>query len=166
MSESPPAGTAADHACVFQVLFGATRTAAGGEQQPLESPFRLDVLRLLELVVLSGSGGLKHYCSGGIGNGCRCTDREDAVDKVTTAVLNVLTAKSWVVGTESRWTHTMQTLARLTLGVLLHGALPVSLDNVRTFWGVTPTVEAQLAALVDAADPNPDNHRMQSVVSP
>ena len=42
---------------------------------------------------------------------------------------------------------------------MLHGALPVSLDNVRAFWGVTPTVEAQLAALVDAADPNPDNHR-------
>ena len=148
-----PAGTAADHAYAFQVLFGETRTAAAGEKQLPESPFRMDVLRVMDLVVLSGSGGLKLY-TGGVD-----TDREDAVEKLTTAVLNVFISKAWVVGTESRWTHTMRTLARITFGVLLSGALTLSLDNVRTFWGVTPTVEAQLAALVDAADPNPDNHR-------
>ena len=153
-----PAGTAADHAYAFQVLFGETRTAAAGEKQLPESTFRMDVLRVMGLVVLSGSGGLKHYM-GGPDNGFRCTDLEDAVEKVTTAVLNVLISHAWVVGTEGRWTHTMRTLARITFGVLLNGALTVSLDNVRTFWGVTPTVEAQLAALVDAADPNPDNHR-------
>jgi hypothetical protein len=58
------------------------------------------------------------------------------VEKVTVALLNLFVVRSWVVGTESRWTHSMLTLARLMLGYLLFGLLPECLDSLLRFWKV------------------------------
>jgi hypothetical protein len=83
------------------------------------------------------------------------------VERVTIAVLNLLVARRWEVGAESRWTHTMRTLAKVMFGFLLHGALPESLQSLRRFWGVSPDLEAQLAAVLADQEGHEHNRHLR-----
>jgi len=76
--------------------------------------------------------------------------RWDIVTEVTVEVLNALLSKSWVVGSEGRWTHTLRILARFVVGCLLGGLLPAALEGARAraFAGVSMDLESQLAAQV------------------
>ena len=148
----------------LSVLFGDEAATEGGKP----NPFRQDVRLVLDLVDLH-PGRLVHHClRGSVADrtpGC-CGSAGEAVDKVSVAILNALLSKSWVVGAESRWTHTLRVLARFVLGCLLGGALPASLDGVRRFAGASPDLENQLAALVaqEMGDPHSENSRKLRLV--
>jgi len=157
--EPPPAHVIADCEQALFILLGAEPLAEQlGEGRGGDS-FRAAV-RLACALVAFGPGGLRHYCwDAASGQPC-CADRGEAVEKVTIAILNVLISRSWVVGAENRWTHTVRTLARLACGFLWGGALPESLDKLRFTWNVNPDdAEGMLAALVAAEDPNAEGNR-------
>ena len=154
----------------LNILFGADGAAEGSRKNPL----REDVRLLLDLVSLHPTV-LKHHCprasaaerARGGPAVIRCCDAEgEAVEKVTVAVLNALLPKAWVVGSESRWTHTLRVLARFVLGCLLGGILPAALDATRAFAGASPDFESQLAAMVaqQLGDPNSDASRKLRLV--
>ena len=156
-----PATLAEHHAHAVNVLFGQREVT---EDRP-ESSFRRDVRTLLDVVSFSQTH-LTHPCSApgpGPHQKC-CRTPEESVEKVTVAMLNVLLSRAWVVGGEGKWTHTMETLSRELVGYMLKGALPACLDNLQHFWGVSPSLEAQLAAQVDANDPNHECHRKLRLV--
>lgn len=130
----------------LNVMFGDEAAVEGGKK----NPFRQDVRLVLDLVDLH-PGRLVHPCPrASVADrtpGC-CDTLGVALEKICVAVLNALLSKSWVVGAENKWTHTLRVLARFVLGCLLGGVLPASLDGVRRFVGVAPDLEHQLAALV------------------
>ena len=135
----------------LDLLFGKQGAAEGCKV----NPFREDVRRLLDLVSLHATE-LRGRCPPG-----RHGSEADFVQEVVVAVLNALLSKSWVVGSEGRWTHTLRILSRFVLGCLLGGILPASLDAARAFAGVALDLEHQLAALVaqQAGDPHSDASR-------
>ena len=146
---------------VLQVLFGDRPVPAIGQptDTPAEGKFREDLRTLLLLVPLNRDG-LVYYCPsdvpvppGVLARRPGCPFWEKAVEKVTVALLNVFISRSWVVGTESRWTHGMLTLGRVLLGYLLNGVLPDCLNNLLRFWDVPQDLEAQLGALLGGDAP-------------
>jgi len=157
--EPPPAHVIADREQALSILLGPDTLAERKREGRGGDAFKSDVRLALVLVVFC-PGCLRHYCwDDASGQPC-CADREEAVEKVTTAILNVLISRSWVVGTENRWTHTLRTLARLACGFLWGGALPECLDKLRFTWDVDlDNLEDLLAALVAAENPNSDGHR-------
>ena len=140
----------------LDLLFGKQGAAEGCTL----NPFRQDVRRLLDLVSLHPTE-LRGRCPPG-----RPGSEAIFVQSVTVAVLNALLSKSWVVGSEGRWTHTLRLLSRFLLGCLLGGILPASLDAARAFAGVALDLEHQLAALVaqQAGDPHSDASRKLRLV--
>ena len=140
----------------MDLLFGKQGAAEGCTL----NPFRQDVRRLLDLVSLHPTE-LRGRCPPG-----RPGSEAIFVQSVTVAVLNALLSKSWVVGSEGRWTHTLRLLSRFLLGCLLGGILPASLDAARAFAGVALDLEHQLAALVaqQAGDPQSDASRKLRLV--
>ena len=94
-----------------------------------------------------------------VGTRC-CKDRDEAVDRVTAAVLNVLSAKAWPVAAENRWTHASTTLRRISLGFSLNNLFGKALCNMRSFYDAPDTLEAQLAAQL-RADAGNHNVRMR-----
>ena len=155
-----PEGVAKRDEAVLKILFGDRPAPAIGQPNRVtqsELKFREDLQAVVRLVPLSRDG-LRHNCPpadvpvqpGVLARKPGCKNREDSVEKVTVALLNLFVVRSWVVGTESRWTHSMLTLARLMLGYLLFGLLPECLDSLLRFWKVPADLEAQLAALLGA----------------
>ena len=144
----------------FEVVSQTRARASRGKPVTHPSNLEKDVDMLFELVVVDKSalvhpcyveeGSWAHRRGKVVGRPC-CDSREETDEKVTATVLNIFTSRAWAVAAENRWTHLTITLRRLLLGFLLGGMLPQSLDNLKIFWKVPDNLEAQIAALMRAA---------------
>ena len=144
---------------VRQLLYGDEGCDRPGREDKGSSthPLAQDFNEILDLVSL-GSGSLTHHCfvtegctahknGKPIGSPC-CKNRDESVEKVVASILNFLTGRAWVVASENRWTHTATTLKRIVVGYMLGGLLGKSLANLKSFWKLDGSMEAELAQVL------------------
>ena len=157
-----PPGVAAQSKRLVELLYGDLSArwlfVSAGPNKGQPTSFHQDLLCIIDNIAL-GSGDLStlvHYCHTGERNGrpvkC-CRTRDESVEKISVALVNLICGRAWDKSAISRWTYMSTTFRRLALASCAHGILAKALADVQVFFEVDASLEARLAKLV-AADSN------------
>ena len=132
-----------------------------GEKTP--KPFWKDVQELALLWEFSFSNDedekIIHYCCAEPnswactkegrrpGQPC-CQNREEAVERMATPLINILVHGPWDRSAANRWNYALKILRLIIVGFFSGGVLPMALKELKFCWDVADNMTAQLAALV------------------
>lgn len=120
-----------------------------------------DVYALVDILELGQADGtITHWCyvcdgsaehkeGAQVGDAC-CGSFDDSLDKVAIPLMNLLLQRPWSRSSENRWTYVVVTLRRLALGFVAAGALPDSLRELKTHWGLSDAVVPMLERMAAA----------------
>ena len=83
-----------------------------------------------------------------------CRNREEAIERMATPLINIVVHGPWDRSAANRWTYVGKVLRLIIVGFASARILPMALKELKCCWNVADDMHAQLAALIakDAED--------------
>ena len=83
-----------------------------------------------------------------------CRNREEAIERMATPLINIVVHGPWGRSAANRWTYVGKVLRLIIVGFASARILPMALKELKFCWNVADNMHAQLAALIakDAED--------------